>query len=89
MAPARLRPGDRLLVGLVIVPLGWVLPPWIATGHPLEASSQARIYARGHAAAVHTGLLLEVLKRATELTVRTALPSGACRYSWAPEIRRR
>jgi hypothetical protein len=61
--------GIVLLVGLVIVPLGWVLPPWIATGHPLEASSHARIYARGHAAAVHTGLILEVLKRATELTV--------------------
>jgi hypothetical protein len=61
--------GIVLLVGLVIVPLGWVLPPWIATGHPLEASSHARIYARGHAAAVHTSLVLEVLKRATELTV--------------------
>jgi hypothetical protein len=61
--------GVVLLVGLVIVALGWVLPPWIATGHPLEASSHARIYARGHAAAVHSGLLLEVLKRASELTV--------------------
>jgi hypothetical protein len=63
------RRGIVLLVGLVIVPLGWVLPPWIATGHPLEASSHARIYARGHPPAVHTGLVLEVLKRATELTV--------------------
>ena len=69
MAQPGIVRGIVLLVGLVIVPLGWVLPPWIATGHPLEASSHARIYARGHAAAVHTGLLLEVLKRATELTV--------------------
>jgi hypothetical protein len=60
--------GIILLVGLAIVPLAWVLPPGLATGHPLEASSHARLYARGHAAAVHTGLLLEVLKRATELT---------------------
>lgn len=61
--------GIVLFVGLAIVVLGWVLPPGLATGHPLEASAHARLYARGHPAAVHTGLLLEVLKRATELTV--------------------
>jgi hypothetical protein len=54
-----------LLVGLVAIPLGWFIPPWISSGQPLLSSQHAQLY-NGQLGA-HPEL--EVLKRATNLTV--------------------
>jgi hypothetical protein len=54
-----------VILGLVAIPVGWFVPPWVASGKPLLASIHARAYKS------HLGPhpLLEVLKRATGLTV--------------------
>ncbi|MDQ6806221.1 MAG: DUF4175 domain-containing protein [Actinomycetota bacterium] len=61
----RVKTALLLLAGLVLVPLGWVVPPWIASGQPFLSSQHAQLY-NGHLG-VHPQL--EVLKRATNLSV--------------------
>jgi hypothetical protein len=61
------RVGTWLVVvlGLIAIPVGWLVPPWVASGEPLLASIHARAY-KSH---LGSHPLLEVLKRATNLTV--------------------
>jgi hypothetical protein len=61
-----------LLLGLLAVPAGWLVPPWIAAGNALQASMHARAF-HGNLG-VHP--LLEVLKRATNLTVWPVIIAG-------------
>ena len=57
------------VAGALLVPAAWVIPPWIANGQPLQASSRARQYAgnQGHEVATfvlqraHTLLLWPVI----------------------------
>jgi hypothetical protein len=60
-------PRTRLVVvlGIAAIPIGWFVPPWIASGQPLLASSHARAF-NGQ---LGPQPVLEVLKRATNLTV--------------------
>jgi hypothetical protein len=64
-ADRRVRSRLVVLTGIVAIPVGWFVPPWIASGQPLMASIHARAY-NGHLGA-HP--LLEVLDRATNLSV--------------------
>lgn len=61
------RIGTWLVValGLVAIPAGWFVPPWIAANQPLLAS----IHARASNGGLGSHPLLEVLKRGTSLTV--------------------
>jgi hypothetical protein len=61
------RPRTRLVLvaGIAAIPVGWFAPPWIASGQPLLASIHARAF-NGH---LGPDPELEVLKRATNLTV--------------------
>ncbi|HEY5319059.1 MAG TPA: hypothetical protein VIJ20_13810 [Solirubrobacteraceae bacterium] len=54
-----------LVAGIVLIPVGWFVPPWIASGEPFLSSQHAQLY-NGQLGA-HPEL--EVLKRATNLTV--------------------
>jgi len=54
-----------LVAGILAIPAGWFVPPWIASGEPLLSSQHAQLY-NGQLGA-HPEL--EVLKRATNLTV--------------------
>jgi hypothetical protein len=62
-----LTPRTRLILvaGLIVIPVGWFVPPWIANGDPFLSSTHAQLY-NGQLGA-HPQL--EVLKRATNLTV--------------------
>jgi hypothetical protein len=61
------RVATRLLLvaGILAIPVGWFVPPWIASGQPFLSSKHAQLY-NGQLGA-HPEL--EVLKRATNLTV--------------------
>jgi hypothetical protein len=61
----RVKTALLLLAGLVLIPLGWFIPPWIASGQPFLSSTHAQLY-NGQLGA-HPQL--EVLKRATNLSV--------------------
>ena len=61
----RLATRLTLVGGIVAIPFGWTVPPWIASGQPLLSSQHAQLY-NGDLGA-HPEL--EVLKRATNLTV--------------------
>jgi hypothetical protein len=65
----------RLVVvaGLLLIPAAWIVPPWLSTDAPLLAARHARDF-NGHLGA-HP--LLEVLKRATNLTVWPVLVAAA------------
>ena len=64
-ADRTLRTRLVLVAGLVAIPVGWFIPPWIASGQPLLAS----IHARAFNGQLGPHPALEVLKRATNLTV--------------------
>ena len=64
-ADPRLRTRLVLVAGIVAIPVGWFVPPWIASGEPLLAS----IHARAFNGQLGPHPVLEVLKRATNLTV--------------------
>lgn len=64
-ADPRLRTRLVLVAGIVAIPVGWFVPPWIASGEPLLAS----IHARAFNGQLGPHPALEVLKRATNLTV--------------------
>ncbi len=57
----------RVLVvaGLVAIPFGWFVPPWISTGQPLLAASHAHEY-NGH---LGSDPFLEVLRRGADLQI--------------------
>jgi hypothetical protein len=61
------EPRLRVLVvaGLVAIPVGWFVPPWISTGQPLLAASHAHEY-NGH---LGSDPFLEVLRRGADLQV--------------------
>jgi len=61
----RLTTRLMLVAGIVAIPVGWFVPPWIASGEPFLSSQHAQLY-NGQLGA-HPEL--EVLKRATNLTV--------------------
>jgi hypothetical protein len=61
-----------LVVGLIAVPFGWFVPPWISTGQPLLAASHAHEY-NGH---LGSDPFLEVLRRGVDLQVLPALILG-------------
>jgi hypothetical protein len=65
------EPRLRVLIvaGLLAVPVGWFVPPWISTGQPLLAASHAHQY-NGHLGSDRLG---EVLRRAADLQVLPAL----------------
>ena len=54
-----------LVAGIVAIPVGWFVPPWVASGEPFLSSQHAQLY-NGQLGA-HPEL--EVLKRATNLSV--------------------
>jgi hypothetical protein len=60
-----LRTRVILVLGILAIPVGWFVPPWIASGQPLLSSQHALLY-NGQLGA-HPEL--EVLKRATNLSV--------------------
>ena len=64
-ADHRLRTRLVLVAGLIAIPVGWFIPPWLASGEPLLAS----IHARAFNGQLGPHPVLEVLKRATNLTV--------------------
>ena len=64
-ADRSLRTRVMLLAGLLAIPVAWFVPTWIASGQPLLASVHARDF-NGH---LGDQPALEVLKRATNLTV--------------------
>jgi hypothetical protein len=72
-ADRRVRTRLILLLGLLAIPAGWTAPPWIAAGNALQASMHARAF--------HGNLgpqpLVEVLKRATNLSVWPVIIAGA------------
>jgi hypothetical protein len=65
------EPRLRVLIvaGLLAVPVGWFVPPWISTGQPLLAASHAHEY-NGHLGSDPFG---EVLRRGADLQVAPAL----------------
>ncbi len=67
---ARSRGGMALIgVGLALIPLLWFGPPWISTGHPFAASTQAAHY-NGH---LGNTPLVEVLSRGAHLVMLPVL----------------
>jgi hypothetical protein len=64
-ADRRLRARLVLVVGILAIGAGWLVPPWIASGQPLLAS----IHARAFNGQLGQHPFLEVLKRATNLSV--------------------
>lgn len=72
-ADPRLRTRLVLVAGLVAIPVGWFVPPWIASGDPLLAS----IHARAFNGQLGPHPVLEVLKRATNLTVWPVIIAAA------------
>lgn len=68
------RPGLRpwVLVGLAAQPIGWFVPPWISTGHPLLAATHAAEY-NGHLGA---NWLATVLSRGETLQPVPSLALG-------------
>jgi hypothetical protein len=68
------EPRLRLLIvaGLIAIPVGWFVPPWISTGQPLLAASHAHQY-NGHLGSDRFG---EVLRRGADLQVAPALILG-------------
>lgn len=62
-----------IVVGLIAVPFGWFVPPWISTGQPLLAASHAHQY-NGH---LGHNRLVTVLHRGADLQVLPALILGA------------
>jgi hypothetical protein len=65
------EPRLRVLIvaGLVAVPVGWFVPPWVSTGQPLLAASHAHEY-NGH---LGSNPFVEVLRRGADLQVLPAL----------------
>ena len=61
----RVRTRLVVLGGLLAIPVGWFVPPWIASGQPFLSSKHAQLYNGGLGAHPQ----LEVLKRATNLSV--------------------
>jgi hypothetical protein len=65
----------RLIVvaGVIIVPLAWIVPPWIADGMPLQAATRARKFEgnRGHDVAT------VVLSRSAHLTIAPVMVAAA------------
>jgi hypothetical protein len=68
------EPRLRVLIvaGLIAIPVGWFVPPWISTGQPLLAASHAHRY-NGHLGSDPFG---EVLRRGADLQVLPALILG-------------
>src|SRR5205823_11826054 len=68
------EPRLRLLIvaGLLAVPVGWFVPPWISTGQPLLAASHAHQY-NGH---LGSDPFVEVLRRGADLQLLPALILG-------------
>ena len=64
-ADPRVRTRLVLVAGIAAIPVGWFVPPWIASGEPFLSSKHAQLY-NGQLGA-HPQL--EVLKRATNLSV--------------------
>ena len=62
-----------IVAGLLAIPVGWFVPPWISTGQPLLAASHAHQY-NGH---LGSHPFLEVLRRGTDIQVLPALILGA------------
>jgi hypothetical protein len=58
-----------ILVGWVLIPFGWFVPPWVSTGQPLLAASHAKAY-NGH---LGSDPFVEVLRRAADLQVIPSL----------------
>jgi hypothetical protein len=58
-----------IVAGLLAVPVGWFVPPWISTGQPLLAASHAHAY-NGH---LGSDRFVEVLRRGADLQVLPAL----------------
>jgi hypothetical protein len=58
-----------IVAGLIAIPFGWFVPPWISTGQPLLAASHAHEY-NGH---LGSDPFLEVLRRGADLQVLPAL----------------
>jgi hypothetical protein len=73
VADRRVRTRLVLLAGIAAIPAGWFVPTWIASGEPLLASIHARNY-NGHLGA---DPLLDVLKRATNLSVWPVIIAAA------------
>ena len=69
------RPRLRVLLvaGVLAIPVGWFVPPWISTGEPLLAASHAHQY-NGH---LGSSPFLEVLRRGADLQVAPALVFAA------------
>lgn len=72
-----------LVIGVLLIPIGWIVPPWLASHNPLLASRHARDY-NGH---LGPEPLAMVLKRATNLTVWPVIVAAAAETALA--IRRR
>ncbi len=71
---ARSRGGFAFVgVGLLLIPLLWFGPPWISTGHPFAASTQAADY-NGQ---LGSDPLIEVLSRGAHLTILPVLVFAA------------
>ncbi len=77
----RLRP--PIVGGLALIPVMWFGPPWISTGHPLAASTQAQQY-NGH---LGSDPLITTLSRGAHLTIVPVLVAAAVAVLLA--IRRR
>jgi hypothetical protein len=58
-----------VVIGVLVVPVSWFVPPWIGSGQPFLAASHARDY-NGH---LGSNRLLTVLRRGANLQVLPAL----------------
>jgi hypothetical protein len=69
------QPRLRVLIaaGLLAIPVGWFVPPWISTGQPLLAASHAHQY-NGH---LGSSPFIEVLRRGVDVQVLPVLILGA------------
>lgn len=65
------QPRLRLLIlaGIAAIPIGWFVPPWIASGQPFLAATHARAY-NGH---LGRHPVLEALRRSADLQVLPVL----------------
>jgi type II secretory pathway pseudopilin PulG len=68
-----LRTRIILVLGILAIPVGWFVPPWIASGQPFLSSQHALLY-NGQLGA-HPEL--QVLKRATNLSVWPVIVAAA------------